>query len=424
MRAANRLTFFVLLFAGFYLAFDVYMFLTRGLFIFIGVDYRSFWASALIAHTQGFAHVYDLDLQRQIQEPLVQAFAAPNRELLWSTIPTPYLPIFVAIFEPFLVLPPGAGFVAWTLVNVGSTVGYLIWFSRSVGGKTRGLVLLMCLSFPALETFQFGQVNGWLMIFMGEFFRQGILGRDFRSGLWLSGLLLKPQTLMVIGPGLLIARRWRTLAGALCGGMALLVACVIVGGVEGLLEDARLIFLYSGNVPSTVPRDMMNWRSLGFHLSDVLPDALAWGIAILGLVLTYAAGLSLWIRPKLSDPTHFALVVLGSYAATCAVAWHSHTHMGLPMAIPLLYLASREQISYRTLAVWLVTPYLVFAILRVLFDLGHVGVLAANLYLLGWALLQARRLRTSPLETLRSAAAQEGARRANTVAAGPSNTSA
>jgi len=387
----------VVIFAALYLAFDVYMLLTRGLFIFIGVDYRSFWASALIAHTHGFAHVYDLDLQRQVQEPLVHAFAAADRELRWSTIPTPYLPAFVALFVPFLAFPPGVGLVLWTIINIAATCGYLVWFSRHIGGsRNRGLVLAMCLSFPALETFQFAQVNGWLMIFMGEFFRHAIAGNGFRSGLWLAGLLLKPQTLMVIGPGLLLTRRWRTLAGAAAGGLTILVASLLVAGVDGLMENARLIFLYSGHVPSTVPRDMMNWRSLGLHLSDALPEPIAWGFALAGLAATYLAGLSLWLGPRQTSPVRFAVVVLGSYAATCAVAWHSHTHMGLPMAIPLLYLAARGEVSYRTLAVWLITPYLVFAILRVIFDLGHVGVLAVNLYLLAWALMKLRTMPSVP----------------------------
>jgi hypothetical protein len=403
--ARRRLAVIMLIFGVLYLAFDVYMFVSRGLFIFIGVDYRSFWTSAFIAHTQGFVPVYNLDLgvQGQIQEWLVDTFRNPDREKEWAIVPTPYLPIFVALIQPFLIFPPGPGWAVWTLVNVVATEGYLIWFWRQMGGRReRSVLLAMCLSFPALETFQFGQVNGWLLIFMGEFFRHQLLGHDLRSGLWLSGLLLKPQTLMVIGPGLLIAQRWRTLAGATAGGIAILVASLAVAGLDGFMEDVRLVLLYSGNVASTVPRDMMNWRSLAFHLSDAsLPNVIAWGIPMAGLAVTYLAGLALWVRARDASGPRFGTIMLGSYAATCAVAWHSHTHMGLPMAIPLLYLSARGEVSYRTLAVWLVTPYLVFAILRVVFDLGHVGVLAVNLYLLAWALAKvevwplARRVRRS-----------------------------
>src|SRR5581483_8111508 len=100
--AHRRLAFIMLVLGGLYLIFDVYMFFSRGLFMFIGVDYRSFWASAMIAHTHGFAQVYNLDLQAQLQEPLVQTFANPARELKWSTIPTPYPPAFVLPFELFL----------------------------------------------------------------------------------------------------------------------------------------------------------------------------------------------------------------------------------------------------------------------------------------------------------------------------------
>jgi hypothetical protein len=204
---------------------------------------------------------------------------------------------------------------------------------------------------------------------------------------------------MVIGPGLLIARRWRTLAGATIGGVVVLVASLLLAGLDGVLEDARLIFLYSGNVPSTVPRDMMNWRSLAIHLSNAFPAGVAWSFAMVGLGITYVAGLSLWTRFSHTSQLRFAVIILASYAATCATAWHSHSHMSLPMAIPLIYLAARAAISYRTLAVWLIGPYLVFAVLRIVFDLGNVGVLGVNLYLLGWALWKASELSTDEAPT-------------------------
>ncbi|HZT08073.1 MAG TPA: glycosyltransferase family 87 protein [Chloroflexota bacterium] len=389
--AAHRLAFFVTIFAALYLAFDVYMYVTRGLFLYVGVDYRSFWASAQIARSAGFAAVYDLDLQRQLQEPLVHAFASPLHELQWATIPTPYLPGFVALLGPLLLLPPDLGFVVWTAVNVVMTLGYLVWFWRGVGGSaTRSLLLALCLSFPMLETFQFGQVNGWLTIFLGEFFRLAIARAELRSGLWLSCMLLKPQTLMLIAPGLLVARRWRAALGATAGGAGIVGISLAFGGIDALLADARLIFLYSGHVPSTVPRDMMNWRSLAIHLSDALPAQLAWTLAMAGLVATLVAGLALWLNARDASPEQFALVVLGSFAATSAVAWHAHTHMGLPMTIPLLYLAARGRISIATLAVWLIAPYVMFATLRLVFDLGNVGVLFVNLYLLGWSIAQLR----------------------------------
>ena len=52
-------------------------------------------------------------------------------------------------------------------------------------------------------------MNIWLLVFVSEFLIANRRGREVRSGFWLGGLLLKPQTLILLLLGLLIARRFK-----------------------------------------------------------------------------------------------------------------------------------------------------------------------------------------------------------------------
>jgi hypothetical protein len=209
-------------------------------------------------------------------------------------------------------------------------------------------------------------------------------------------LLLKPQALMMLGPGLLLAHRWRMLIGLAVGSAGVLGLSALVGGVDGLVAQAELLYRYPGEMPSTQPRDMMNWRAVAVHLSAVLPGAVAWSLAMIGLLVTFLVGLGLWLdRRVIETPEGFTIAVLGTYAATAAVAWHAHTHMLLGLSAPMLVLAARGAIPLRVLGVWFLGPHLIFMVLRVGFDLGNTGVIAVNLYLLGWAILELRRRSTA-----------------------------
>jgi len=128
------------------------------------------------------------------------------------------------------------------------------------------------------------------------------------------------------------------------------------------------------------------------HLSTVLPDAVAWGFAMVGLGATFLVGLWLWVhRRALETAEGLAIALLGTCAAAFAVAWHAHTHMLLALSAPILFLAARGAIPSRALNVWFFGPYAVFWVLHFVFDLGNTGAILVNLYLLGWALGELRR---------------------------------
>jgi len=327
------------------------------LFHTVGDDFRAYWSAAEIAHSSGLAQAFELDRLARAEAEFLRTYGAPemmSEDEPWPPpylVPVPYLPAFVAMFQPLLFLDPRIGFLAWTLVNAITLVAYLMWFLRSTApGTSQRFLISIALCFPVLDTLRWGQVNVLLMIFLAEFLRCCIRGADLRSGLWLGALLLKPQTLLLLLPGLVLARRWRTLCGFAVTGSGVIGLSLAAGGLDALISNVRLVLLYPTDITSTGPGMMANWRAAGFHLANLLPSQVVWPLAMLGMIGTAALGIGLWWGKGRESPTGIALVVLGSYAATCAVAWHSVMNMALPLAAPIAYLAAQKVLPTRIVA--------------------------------------------------------------------------
>ncbi|MBN1484731.1 MAG: DUF2029 domain-containing protein [Chloroflexia bacterium] len=342
-----------------YVLFTLGSLLGRGLFETVGGDYRAFRSSAQIATQVGFAQVYDLDLQEQYQRALYDAYA--RIPVLYMTVPAPLLPPFILIFVPLLLLPPLPGLIAWTVLQVLLLWLYLRRFLGALEGfEERGVFALLLCSFPLFWNLLFGQINLFLLIFVGEFLLAYLRGREIVSGLWLGGLLLKPQALILLLPGLLLRRSFKALAGFGLAGLAVLGLSLLLGGPEGLIALGRLILGYAEGLQTNVPQFMVNWRALALNLGELIPAPIAWGVAIAGMLLTAGVALAFWLRPRQSSPTQFGLVLLGTYAATCAVTWHSHIQMTLPLVVLLLFLESRGQVDRRLLIAWALVPAAVY----------------------------------------------------------------
>lgn len=332
----------------FYIAFTLWVILRGGLFTVVGVDFRACFASARIAATMGFSQVYDLAVQKEVQDALMTPYAPLGAE----TIPTPFLPVFVLPFIAFLPLGLGGGFSLWTLLNIAFLVIYLDRFTRGIGGWS--FPALALLSFPVFQTLFLGQVNAWLLFCAGEFLRAWEQNRPFRSGMWLGGLLLKPQTLLFLLPVLLLKRKWKSLAGFAVVGSGVAVSSLGLAGWKGMSAWWALLTRYPGGLSATNPEVMGNFRMLGWLLSLGVPSWLAWGIAFaLGGFVALMALIATF-RPERREEEEFPFLAL--LAATCAVAWHSHTHMAAVLVPPLLRQVATGRISGSLWLFWVVLP--------------------------------------------------------------------
>jgi len=274
----------------------------------LAIDYCSSWSAAKIANEQGYANVYDLNNLEEIQRVVF-----PRRyevEGTFATVPTPYLPVFIIPFQILNFLGPFQGYWLWTLINLAIFFFYLGFFAQSMTSRRlpSRLFFMILLSLPVFLNFYYGQVNTWLTVCVGEYMRAAMTGKPFRAGLWLGGLLIKPQYLILIGLALLIQRTFKILAGFAISSVAIIGISLLMAGTKGLLILIQLWFGYTSGLPATGPEVMMNWRMVGLNLSPYFGTITGWTIALTGMVITFwqrsTSGVIQWIQAHHPMPLH------------------------------------------------------------------------------------------------------------------------
>ena len=354
---------------------------SRGLMSYAANDFRAFRTVAAIARDYGYPSVYDDRLLEAYQAPLVRSFATPLGQAEFVPMPTPFLPAFLPAFLPLLWAPPLVGFLGWTALSICVLVLSFRPSLRNVSRSWRATLMAAAfLSLPVFLTLIFGQVTAWMCLGIAGFLLSMKHGRDLPAGLSLALLLIKPQALLVIAPGLLVARRFRVALGLAAGTAIALLGSFAVSGVEGMTRLLSLYVRYPGDLPYTFPESMMNWRALATQVNQVLlaGEIIDW-VAILAALATVGLGLVLWSRPGATrDPVRLAAVVAGSYAAAALAGWHAHVHMAAPMLVALLWLW--ETPPWRSyLVVWVLVPTFLFTLTGIAIGPGAAHRVAAVL---------------------------------------------
>jgi hypothetical protein len=228
------------------------------------------------------------------------------------------------------------------------------------------------------------------MVCLGEFILAFLNEKPRGSGLWLAGMLIKPLSLIVLLPGLILQKRWRVLIGFLTGGLTILLSSLLLAGADGVRTSLELARRFAGPLIQTGPA-MMNWRALALNLEAFLPGWAAWGIAAAGMLTMVLLTLRLWRQNSLQNETSFLLLMLASLTATFTISWHSHFYM-LVLLIPILLVLNHQKtLPPLLLAAWFFGPVgllLLFVFIQpnLAVNILGLGYLGLNLILFTWAI--------------------------------------
>jgi hypothetical protein len=373
----------------------------RGLFEYIGLDYRGSRTAGEAILEHGFNAAYDPALVEDSQREIFDAYTEdsnPHR-LPFYVVPAPYPPPFTLAFVPSNWFTPVPGLAAWTLFHLIVLAFYPLRLAKAFELSRPGwLIAAVVLSFPALFNFIMGQFSVWLVVFFGEALIAFDRRRDLVAGIWLGLLVCKPQTLVLLVPALLIGGRFTILAGMAISITALLVPTLLIDGawlskyLGGLVDAAGS----TGQVMNIFPSTMTNWRAFALNAARFHPPWLAWAVAIPAMIGTGIVGLlcAVGLRTPIRLGNGFAW--LGLAAATCAFSWHAHAHQTLMLVPPLfIVLASRPQLVGRATSLFLGTSALFVAAAFALgIDLAHevLGqlLLALMIVVTAWCALELR----------------------------------
>jgi hypothetical protein len=376
------------------LAFSFNLFRSGRFCAYIGTDFRGYYAAAQIARQQGFDAVYDQELQEQFQARLPLHCPDGSKASPLLSVVMPYLSIFLIVFVPLTFIEFTSAYHLWVILNLVVLTIYLQHFGRALGerpGILRTLQWVLCI--PVFSNLLLGQMNTLLVICLGEFVLACLRGRRLRAGLWLAVMLIKPHTLILLLPALLIHKSWRVLLGFAAGGAAVLLSSGLLAGWQGVWASLRLAAQFAGGLIQTGAA-MMNFRALALNLQASLPGWLAWGSAVMAMILVAALTLYLWRSHYPAQQVGFIVLILATFAATFAVTWHSHFYL-LMLLLPLLLALDLKQIiPHAWRWYWMLGPPVYFGLLYLVNpnmarNWFGLGMLVGNLLLLIWS---ARRL--------------------------------
>ena len=334
----------------------------------MGIDYCAYWTTGRLINQFGYSHMYDLQLLANIQKTV---YPQP-----FEVIPFPYPPLFALPFQALSLLPLWPSYLLWTAINAAALWWYLNFFAKKIAHRSMPVrllfVALACV--PVFLNLLYGQLNIWLGICAGEFVRYLLLGKPQRAGWWLAGMLLKPQSLLLVVPILFVRRNWRALLGFALGASALGLGSLALAGVDGMRGLVSVVAGSAKGASASHFELMMNWRMLAWHAQSLLRQPwLGWAILLLGSLGTLAVLWQLLRAPMFNlkgqalanQPSASSEVILwlGVFAATGAVTWHAHFSMAIMLLPLLLLLAAEGKISDAWLAWWFYMPLVVLVVI-------------------------------------------------------------
>jgi glucose/arabinose dehydrogenase len=321
--------------AGFYLAFFGRMIAAGEVFHRLGFDWTMFWAQAMVLRAGGGQSIYDLEAMN----PYLRQLSAYYRIHVGANLaqPVAYPPWFAALVEPFTLLPPPLALALWYGVSIVALVflAYRVHqFLPRLGLPVT--LLLMIAAIPVATTLYMGQVGLLLAVAVGEMLVSFKAGREFRAGLWLAVLLIKPQYAVVYALLILWKMRHRAIAGAIVGTLSFALIGALFAGVDAFTQfpgALRSMADFQGDIGG--PWLMINWRAIVLSLSPHIADQS--GIAFVSVlsVLTIAVSLLPWRGKWNPDAPGFAscfcLLTLGGLISS----YHSHLHGAVLLTVPL-----------------------------------------------------------------------------------------
>jgi len=252
------LTFRIGAFAVVWLVFCVLTLLSPQLRVLRGnSDFLAqYTAGRLLLNHQG-SSLYQFDLQEQVQRDVLASLDS-DVQFHGGLLPFIHPPFVAWLYLPTAWLPYAAALLLWNVFSFAcfaTGIVKLVRYYRLCEQPDLERLIALCLVFvPVVATLLQGQNTFVAFLFLVLAFLELKQGFEFRSGIWLSLVLVKFQLLPVPLLMLLLKRRWKALFGFLAGSSVLLLVSLYVVRLEGCWSYLKLL----GEMPGWVDRYGIN----------------------------------------------------------------------------------------------------------------------------------------------------------------------
>jgi hypothetical protein len=207
----------------------------------LGGDFPAFYSAACIAATGRWHSLYDFQEQAAMQAPL---FAAAHRPQM---LPFVYPPYVAWLYSPLGLLSYRAAYVVHTLLMAAALWLCVSWLHELAPAVSRYRVeaYAAALSFaPCFLALIGGQPAPLLLCALVAAVRADQRGQQWRAGLWLGVLFLKPQYAVAWVLLFALGRRFRVALGALLVFALLYTVAAVALGPDWPLPYARVLLQF------------------------------------------------------------------------------------------------------------------------------------------------------------------------------------
>ncbi len=331
-----------------------------------GFDYRVYLTAGKMALDGTGAKFYDLPSQFEAQRVLWPQMTV-QKQLLPFLAP----PFVVVLFAPLALLPPLAGYCVWTIFNATLlwSIGRGILSEMRLAGRQNLVALAMIVTFPpVLFTVLQGQVSLLVVFSFFQAWKAAKEGRDFRAGLWLAVLLIRPQ--LLLAPLLVFGwkGRWKLLGGLGVGALILGAVSLALVGIDGLRNYAHLLGEVSNwrGIYGVQPQQMQTWRGFLhalFQSDNFAAVRIGWLLGVIG-----ALGAVFWCFRGVWKPEAARFErqwgALGIAALFCCPYLYSHDLSLLLVCGALITSAARREnpvlsalplVGYGVVTIWAIS---------------------------------------------------------------------
>lgn len=319
-------------------------------------DFMAFYAAGRVAQAHGYAEIYNIDYQQNVQQTVVGVPLGKGRVLIYN-----HLPYLVPVLAFIVNADYQGSFIRWGVLLVIIYLLTSIFLINSLFTdrdlKSRLLLLGGVFTFfPIFVSIWQGQDTA--LLFLGTaLWCVGILKkRDWLMAIGLTLVTTRPHICIVLALPLLFKYRrvWWRFVG-LAGILALLSVWLLTPA--GVLSFITLIRITAqGEWFGIKPEVMFNLlglliRSLPFLSASVI-NLTSWVIYGIGLVIM----ILLWVRSKEADEHLLGLTVL----ITIITAPHLHLHDLTLLIFPLLFMIKSNALKISQPAFLLIGASFVF----------------------------------------------------------------
>ena len=298
-----------------------------------GTDFIAFYTAGHVAQENGFAHSYDIALQREIQEKEVGFQLGPRQVLLYNHIPY-LIPVLQLLVSQSYV----NSFIRWVLLLIGLYVlgiyGLKRWFADGFQSSRKYLFLAGAATFfPIFVSLLLGQDTAFL--FLGvSLIGWGISHKKY----WLAGAGLalttvRPHFVILFAIPFLFSQRkvfWWFLI--FTGSLAIMSFALL--GLQGIKDFIGMLLISAGGEWYGMKENSM-YNLIGL-LSRWLTFLNPQSIRMIGWIVYIAAILSIFIwsvRMRNIENRHIGWIILICILTVPHFHYHDLTILLFPLLI-------------------------------------------------------------------------------------------